>query len=461
MTGGSPTAPVEQLTSDFADALLDLWRSELPPRIRSYAERTFLNAVAVAVGGSRDRAVDLLLEIAGDIGGTGAASVPGRRERTDLYYAAMATGLAAHVDDFDDTHFATIVHPGSVALAATLGSAQLRNRAGADVLKAFALGCEAHIRLAAVMSPRHFDAGWQVTGTCGAVAAAVGVGLLSGLSGRGLTDAIGIAASQSLGVREAHGTMIKAAHPGKAAANGLLAALLAEHGFSGAPDALGAPCGFLAVLSDESDPQRLLAGFGEQWDLLDNVFKPYPSGFVTHPIIDAGLTLAPRMHDSREVARIEVRCHPLVLELTGSMQPDTGLAARFSAAHCVAVSLLDREVGVAQFTDQRAADPDVGRLRATVRLTVDPALAADEAIVVVRLEGGRSFREHVRHALGSVHRPLSDEQLLAKVRGLVDLVLPGATDRVVAAVRELSEAPNVDDLIGALTPGPGCNGHDA
>ena len=452
VTGGSRTAPVEHLTTDFADALLEVWRSELPQHIRAYAERTLLNTVAVAVGGSRDRAVDLLLETAREIGGVGTTSVPGRHERTDLYYAAIATGLAAHVDDFDDTHFATIVHPGSVALAATLGFAQLRRTAGADVLKAFALGCEAHIRLAAVMSPRHFDAGWQLTGTCGAVAAAVGVGMLSGLSGPRLADAIGIAASQSLGVREAHGTMIKAAHPGKAAANGLLAVLLAEDGFSAAPDALGAPCGFLDVLSDESEPRRLLAGFGERWELLDNVFKPYPSGFVTHPIIDAGLAVAPRVRALSEVAQIEIRCHPLVLELTGRLQPDTGLSARFSAAHCVAVALLDREVGVAQFTDERAADPEVAALRGAVRLTVDPALDSDEAILLVQLEGGRSVREHVRHALGSVHRPLSDEQLLAKVRDLVDLVIPGATDRIVAAVRGLSKAPDVDDLVAALTP---------
>lgn len=442
----------EPLTCELASAWADLWRSDLSAPVLSYVERTFVNAIAVAVGGSQHRAVDLLLAVAGEAGGAAVATIPGRRARTDVYYAAMATGLAAHIDDYDDTHVATVVHPGSVALAATLGIAQLRNRAGAELLKAFALACEAQCRLAAAMGPRHFEAGWQVTGTCGAVGAALSAGLLCDLSGSGLINAIGIAASQSLGVREAHGTMIKAAHPGKAAANGLLAALLSEQGFSAAQDALEATHGFLGVLSDEIHPQRLLAGVGERWELLDNLVKPYPSGFVTHPIIDAGLALAPRLDVPSEVVRIEVACHPLVIELTGRLQPDTGLAARFSAAHCIAVALLDGEVGVPQFTDERAADPQVAVLRRVVDLAVNDDLAVDEAIVVVHLECGRCYREHVRHALGSIERPLTDNQFLRKVRGLVDLVMPGSADSILAAVAGLSNAPDVRGLTDALTP---------
>jgi 2-methylcitrate dehydratase PrpD len=249
--------------------------------------------------------------------------------------------------------------------------------------------------------------------------------------------------------------MVKGAHPGKAAANGLLATLLAERGLAGPPGGLEAPGGLLSALGDPSGVPRLLAGLGERWELLANTFKPYPSGVVTHPVIDAALQLAPRLEQGAEIEAIEIRCHPLVRELTERSQPQDGLEARFSAPHAVAVALLDGQAGLAQFSDERVRDAPVGSLRERVALTVDERVALDEASVLVRLADGRVLERHIAHARGSLARPLREAELHAKAQSLIEAVLPGRTARIVDAVDGLWRAPDLRVLVEALTPWDG------
>lgn len=438
--------------SRFAQAMFDLARGELPEEVAAHGHRTMLNALAVAVGASHHAAVEIVVGLGLEHGGRPTVKLPGRVEELDGYHAALAIGLAAHVDDYDDTHLQTVIHPGAAALAVSLAVGQWRGASGARVMSAFILACEAQLRVGLALTPRHFQAGWHVTGTSGVIGAAVGAGLLCGLNGEQLADAIGIAASQTVGLRVAHGTMIKAAHPGKAAANGLLAALLAERGFSGPAGGLQAPRGYFEVLTDHACPRALLDGLGERWELSRNTFKPYPSGVVTHPIIDAGLALASQLKPRAEIEAVEVRCHPLVLELTAQPQPSSGLMARFSAPHAVAVALLDGVVGLEQFSDARATDQGVARLRGLVKLIVDERVASDEAIVTVRLADGRELERHVCHARGSLAHPLDDAELDAKVRALVEPVLPGRTDRIVDALYGLPLAADLGLLWDAVTP---------
>jgi 2-methylcitrate dehydratase PrpD len=436
-------------TAAFCEGLLGLWERPLPAPVEREASRSLLNTLGVAVGGSRHEAVEILLAVA-PRPQDGAATVPGRPERLDPYYAAMATGLAAHLDDFDDTHLETVVHPGAAALSAVLAVGPQASASGPAALLAFALACEAQLRVAAAITPWNFDAGWQVTGTVGGIGAAAGAALLLGLDATAMANALGIAASETLGLRVAHGTMIKASHPGKAAANGVLAALLARRGFTG--PTLEAPRGYFEVLSGEWVPGRLGDELGVRWELSLNTYKPYPGGIVSHPAIDAAIALAAQLPDPGAIESILVRCHPLVPELTADPAPADPLRARFSTPHAVAVGLLDGEVGVAQLEAERLVDPAVVRLRDLVELRPGPGCERDEAEIEVGLADGSSRTHHVEHARGGLARPLTDAELAHKVETLVEPVLPGRAPDLIGAVADLPGAASLDGILAAVTP---------
>jgi 2-methylcitrate dehydratase PrpD len=311
------------------------------------------------------------------------------------------------------------------------------------------------MRLARSISPSHYDLGWHITGTCGVVGAAVAAGLLLRLDAPRLSHALGFAVAQTLGHREAFGTMLKAYHPGKAAANGVLAAWLAASGLTGPDDPLEGPGGFAAVLSDAFEPRVLTDGLGEEWVLESNSFKPYPCGIVSHPAIDAGIARHAALGSANGVARVEVSCHPLVAELTGNPCPRDGLEAKFSTVHGIAAGLRYGRVGLAQYTDDVVRSATLTALRDKIALVVDPAIARDQATATLTTVDGSTVTERIVHARGSLERPLSDDELLAKVTALVDPVLPGRAPAIAAAVSGLAAGPALASLMESLTPAGG------
>ena len=411
--------------------------------------------LATTIGGTRDRAVTTAIDYGERFGGDQTVPVPGTGSKLDPLRASLAIGLAAHLDDYDDTHLATVIHPGAAALAATFAVGAPNQVSGSRFLRAFALGCEVQLRAGIAMTPWHYDRGWHITGTCAPLGAAVTAALLT--TPRPDPDlierALSLAACMSLGHREAFGSMIKPFHPGKGAANGVLAASLARSGQNGLEDALGREGGFFSALSSEHRPERLNDQFGHRWELLNNTFKPYPCGIVCHPAIDAATDLAKQLHDQlAEVTAIEVYCHPLVAELTGNPQPTTGLQAKFSTIHGVAAGLCDGQVSLPQYTDARAAAADVTRLRSLTRLVVEPDRSRDSARLMIRLRDGSVLTRDVVHARGSLERPLTQDELEEKVTGLIEPRIPGGSTRIIETAMNLHTADHLDPFIEACCP---------
>ncbi|GAC1613407.1 MAG: MmgE/PrpD family protein [Candidatus Dormibacteraceae bacterium] len=439
------------IASELARQLSGLHQQRLGTAPLREAERSLLNVLATAIGASRESAVDIVLAVGRAVGGRAEFPVPGRAERADRHHAALATGIAAHIDDFDDTHLATVIHPGAACLAAGLATAVQERANGAHFLSAFALGIEAQLRVGLAMSPTHYDEGWHITGTVGGIGAAVTTGLLLGLKPDRLAIAIALAACQPIGHRESFGTMEKSFHPGKAGANGMLAALLAQAGQDADLEALEGPGGFFQLLSGESRPDTVIAGLGERWELLSNTYKPYPCGIVCHPAIDAAVTLSAEIRGAA-LKSVTVHCNPLVAELTGNPAPTDGLEARFSTIHGVAAGLADGTVGLPQYADGRVTADDLVRLRALTVLAPDPRIPRAAARVVVELSDGRRLVEAVTNARGSLERPLTDPELEEKANGLIEPVLPGRTRSVVEAVVALRQGGSISGLVAAATP---------
>jgi 2-methylcitrate dehydratase PrpD len=452
MNAPTASAVTESVTGMLAERLVELSQPGAASMVSTHARGHIANALALGIAASASPAVEAVVRLGRELGGAPAIPLPGRLDKLDLTHAALAMGVAAHMDDFDDTHLATVIHPSAATLAAVWPLSIALGASGERAVTAFSLGCEAQLRIGLAMSPDHYDAGWHITGTCGVLGAAVAAGILLKLESSALSRAIGIAASCTVGQREGFGTMLKALHPGKAAANGVLAARLAAAGFTGSQRVLEAPRGLFAVLADRVDMEQVNADLGERWELADDVIKPYPCGVVIHPLIDAALQIHRRLLSAERIQEITVRCHPLVVDLTGVAEPADELQARFSAVHAVAAALTDGVADLSTFTNSRVTDPTVRRLRANVRLVPDLAVARDQCDIDLVLDDSTHLRADIAHASGSIARPLTNKEIAAKVHGLVNPTLPGGGERLMTAVNGLIDAPDLTNLIAAVVP---------
>jgi 2-methylcitrate dehydratase PrpD len=447
---------MRRTTHDFCGLLLEAAARPLPSEVDRAARRSLLNVLGTAVSAATSDAATVLRHTAGEAGDAGEVTVPGWVRTFDPYWGALAIGTAAHLDDFDDTHLATVIHPGASTLATVLSLVPETMPSGRRFLGAFAAGCEAQLRIGCAISPAHYDHGWHITGTCGVFGAAVAASVLLGLDAASAANALSLAATMTAGHREAFGTMTKPLHAGKAAANGVLAARLAAAGLTGPGDILG-PGGVLEVLADTVDRDALGLGWpdGHRWELELNTIKTYPCGVVAHPAMDAAIAVSGEIGDPAEITGITLRCNPLVPELMGRVQPADGLGSRFSARHGVAVGLLYGKAGLAEFADEIATAPEVARLRALITLDPDPAVPRDAATLSITRREAPPVEVTVGHTRGSAARPLTDDEVLDKVRALFGPVLgAAAADRAWAAIGRLAEADDASELLAALRPAP-------
>jgi 2-methylcitrate dehydratase PrpD len=325
---------------------------------------------------------------------------------------------------------------------------------GQRFLGAFAVGCEAQLRVGCAISPAHYDHGWHITGTCGVFGAAVAASVLLGLDAEAAARALSLAATMTAGHREAFGTMTKPLHAGKAAANGVLAARLAAVGLAGPEDILG-PGGVLEVLASTVDRDALGLGWPDDhpWELELNTIKTYPCGVVAHPAMDAAIAVSAQIGETADITAITLRCNPLVPELMGRVQPEDGLGSRFSARHGVAVGLRHGRAGLAEFSDTAATDPGITRLRGLITLDPSPDVPRDAADLRIEFGDAPAISVSTEHTRGSAARPLSDAEVLDKTRALFGPVLgESAANRAWSAIGRLSEATDTSELLAALRP---------
>jgi 2-methylcitrate dehydratase PrpD len=413
-----------EVTRTLARYVVDAKPSDVPESVKREGVRSILNWLGCAVGAAEHEAVECALAALLPFAGPPQASVLGRKEKTDILNAALMNGITSHVFDFDDTHLPTIIHPSGPVASAILALAEYRPVTGADLLHAFILGVEVECRIGNAVYPNHYDVGWHITGTTGVFGAAAAAGKLLGLNEQQMIWALGIAGTQSSGFREMFGTHCKSFHPGRAAQNGLASALLAEKNFTSSNQVLEAKRGFANVMSTKQDYSRITEGLGKTFEVTLNSYKPFACGIVIHPAIDGCVQLKKENGlTGAEVEKVELTVAPLVLELTGKRTPQVGLEGKFSVFHSCAVALLHGAAGEKEYSDAMVRDPKVIALRDRVDATIDKKLRDDEVYVRVTLKDGRKLEKYIEHAIGSREVPMSNEQLEAKFRGLVDDIL--------------------------------------
>jgi 2-methylcitrate dehydratase PrpD len=417
------------------------------------AHRTFLNWLGCAVGAAQHEATEAALAAVRALEPASQSSIAGRSERVDMASAALLNGISSHTFDFDDTHLKTIIHPAGPVASAVLALAEHLDASGRALIDALVLGIDVACRLGNVVYPEHYDRGWHITGTTGMFGAAAGCARLLGLDAHRTAMALGIAASQPVGLREQFGTMTKPFHPGGAARAGLMSALMAREGFTSSPRAIEAARGWAQVVSTRCRWNEATDELGDRFEISFNTYKPFACGIVIHPSIDGCVQLRDQGILPEQIERIELKVHSLVLELTGKKEPADGLQGKFSVYHGCAAGLIFGRASEEQYADEIVARPDVVDLRRKVMATVDDSIDEASADLTAILKDGRRVHVRVDHAIGSLARPMSNQQLEDKFAHMSSPILGTAqTRRLLDACWDLGANPSVRGLAALMRP---------
>ncbi|XP_014562338.1 hypothetical protein COCVIDRAFT_84321 [Bipolaris victoriae FI3] len=407
-------------TKTIASWALALQFAHIPDPVLDISVKSIYNWAGCAIGGYSQPAAGVAFEaVTPFLSSQGNSTILATDTLVDAQTAALINGIASHADDYDDTHRDNPIHPSGPVLSALLAAAEWKAPvSGKDFVTAFIAGVEAECKIGVSVFPEHYNVGWHITSTVGSVGAAVAVGKILGLELTQLQQAISIASVQVTGMHESFGTDTKPFHVGRAAQNGLMAAVLAEKGFSGSLRSLEAPRGWSHVISTRENLTAEVNTLGQRWELLLNTFKPFPCDRIIHPAIDGWIQLREQALKQGlnlgEITNVTARTAPRVLFLTDNKTPTTGLAGKFSVYHAAAVALLSGEATPTQFTDEMVQNRTVIALREKVAVTSDEAVEEHEAYVTVEFSGGKKIDLHVEHGLGSYENPLSVEFLRTK-----------------------------------------------
>jgi 2-methylcitrate dehydratase PrpD len=441
------------VTQSLAQFVVATRWEDIPEPVRRQAKRSFINFFATALAGCRTDAVEIALRSIMRFTGGEQATVVGHSERPDALSAAFLNAAAANVQDFCDTHVRTVIHPTAPVAPALLALAELRPVSGRDALLAFVLGNEAQARIGLAVSPSHYNRGWHITSTCGVFGAAAAAGKALGLDETHMVWALGSAATQAAGLCESLGTASKCANVGNASRNGLWSALLAEQGFDGPPEPLAGVQGFYSATGGPVDLSLVTEGLGETWELMATSYKPYPCGFVIHPVLDCVLDWR-RDNPAAEIEKVVVRGNPLLAARTDRPSVSTGRLAQVSVQHAIAAALVTGKAGVDQFTDACVNDPAVLAMRGkVVEVVRDPAFSTIAAAVEITTADGKTHHLSQAAARGSDQNPMSDADLEAKLRtSAAGLDARLDVTPLIDAVWKMDASPDVSGLASMAVP---------
>ena len=438
------------VTQQLVKNVLNTQLENIPEDVKQHGIKSILNWMGVAIGASHHESVDMVLDVDKELGSSQDTSILGRKEKTNILNASLINGMSSHIFDFDDTHLDTINHPSGPVAPVVLALAEKYNMSTSKALHAFILGCEVELRISNAVYPSHYQLGWHITSSTGVFGSAIAAGIMLDLNEEELLNALGIAGTQAFGLREMFGTMTKPLHPGKAAQNGLQAALLAKRGFTSSKQVLEAKRGFANVLAPEHDLSKVNVNWGSDWELLKNAFKPYACGIVLHPSIDACIKLGKKV-SSEEVDHIEVNVNQYVLELTGKENPQTGLAGKFSIYHTAAVAFLDGDAGEQQYSDEKVNDPAIVAFRKKIKPIVDDNMKEEKVYAKLVKKDGTSIDVQIDHATGSIENPMDIEALERKFSILtIPIIGENNTKKLLQTLKEL-EKHSINDITNLTT----------
>ena len=386
--------------------------------------------------------------------------------------AARVLGTAGHAHDWDDSQvsvdpahvYGLLTHPTIPPLSSALVMTQkLGGIDGKTFMLAFLTGFEVECKISEWMLPQHYLRGFHSSGTVGTFGAFAAAAKLLRLKGEQLRSGFGIAASFAAGIRCNFGTMTKPLHVGRAAENGVTAALLAARGFTADPDALDGPWGYFAVQGGGVSAEKISQGFGKTWTIVEPgvSIKPYPCGVLTHPTIDLMLKLVSD-HDVKpdDIETVKVYAGSNILNPIRYPIAANHLQAKFSLPAALAMIALARKAGKTEFSDAFVGAAPMQAMQKRITTELDPAIEKMgfdkmRSRIAIKLKDGKQVEgwadERYR---GGPDNPLSDAELEAKVRSCCENVIDASSQAKLIdaawSVRKLLDARRLMMLLNSI-----------
>ncbi len=469
----APAAALPQspgLTRSVAEFIVQTNLAGLPADLLALGKKSMLDGFGLALAGSVSSLAPLVHRYLGDLGlAGGKASVIGSKLKVAPRFAAFANGISIHADDYDDTQlsvakdriYGLLTHPTVPVLPAAFAQCEAMGASGKDLLLAYQIGVEVECKIAEAISPRHYGDGFHTTGTIGAFGSAAACAKLRGLDVTQTARALGVAATEGGGFRNNFGSMTKPFHAGRAAESGPIAADLAALGWTASESILEAPLGFFQAAGGGFDPGAIAGRLGKPWTLEQPgvSIKPHPSGSLSHPAMGEMMRLI-RQYDLKpaQVDSVDVGGNHGMTTSLFHHRPTTGLQGKFSMEFCLAILLLERKAGLAEFTDATVQRPDVQEMIRRIHFSVSPeaeqaGLDKMTSILQVRLKDGKVLSGRAQFAKGSPSNPMSYDEVADKFRGCADFARwPAAkADSVISIVKALETEPDMTRLTAALS----------
>jgi len=446
---GSVIGSGSNLTRSLAERAVAVTNESLPDEVRELARQCVLDYLGVGLAGADDELVHILLAELSETGGAAQAGVIGHAARLPMLSAALVNGAIAHALDYDDVNLAMPGHPSVAILPALLALAEEKKASGKAVIAAFVAGYETCCRVGMAMRPGHYTRGFHATGTVGAFGAAAACAHLLGLDAEATGRALGIAGTQSAGLKSQFGTMCKPFHAGKAAQNGLLAARLAARGFSSRPDLVECEQGFAATHATDFHPEKALAEPKRGFHIFANLFKYHAACYMTHAPIECGRQLRDQGVTPDAIAAIRLKLHQATDKVCNIPAPTDGLEAKFSLRQTVAMALSGVDTAsLGAYSVATATDPALVALRERVDFDFRDDFPEAGAEIEVALRDGRKASATFDAGIPMADVAAQGRRLAEKFDALAAPML-GA-----ARARELREAvAGLDALadVGVLT----------
>jgi len=445
--------------------------SDFPAEAIRIGKRCVLDGLGLMLAGSAQDCTRIVREFSLNSGqGSGATAFGKDSVKLSAALAALVNGTAGHAMDWDDTQLSTtpdrtfglLTHPTMPPLAASLAVAEMSGGvSGRDFLTAFVTGFEVECKIAESIRPEHYEKGFHSSGTVGTFGAAVAAAKLIGLDRKQLRNLLGMTASMASGIRVNFGTMTKPLHVGRAAQNGVSAALLAQGGFEADPDGLDGPWGFFQVFGRGVDAERIVDKLGNPYSIVDPgvSVKPYPCGSLTHPSIDAMRAIVME-NDLKpdDIQEVVLYAGNNILNPIRYITAENELQAKFCMPFLLAAILISRKAGVQEFTPAFVHSQDVRTLMQRIRTEFDPAIEAKgydkmRSRVEVTLKNGKKIvRDADDRYRGGPENPLSDDELIEKFTDCSQSLVSDATrEEIVKTVFELEDLPDMDSLTARLS----------
>jgi 2-methylcitrate dehydratase PrpD len=468
-----PEAIETSLTAYVADFITRTRAADIPADVMHLGKRSILDGIGLALAGNAaesGRIVREYLETLGCATREGC-TVIGSAMKVPARFAAFANGIAVHADDYDDTQLAVakdrvyglLTHPTAPALPPVLALGERDERPGRDVMTAYQIAVEVETKIAEAINPRHYDHGFHSTATIGTIGAAAGAASMLRLNAEQTRRALGIGASQAAGLRENFGTMTKPFHPGRACESGIVAAEFAKLGWTATGSVLEANRGFFKAAGGGYDPAAIEGKLGNPWTFASPgvSIKPHPSGSLTHPGMGLMRSLV-LMHDIQpeRVVKVKVGTNRHMPNALIHHRPKNELQAKFSMEFCMAILMIERKAGLAEFTDRVVNRRDVQALIEKIEFGVHPEAEAAgyekmTTIIDIELADGRRIGGRADFGKGSPANPMSDDELAAKFSECAEWgKLPRSNaDRVIELVFGMEKLKSIRELTALLAIG--------